>query len=166
MKFGCRCEERWCKFYKGVRALDNGDLVHYCVGFHNGIPEEILNGENDHLTLMQGQTRAHYNGEQVIYALPNKDIVAPYRESYMHKRNMWGRDNLCSTLRDLYLKTEDEELKFWLRIAVTMTKNMYHSLKEYQQMLVEMGVPVEKDTRQHWQERPRSLLVPLPDKKV
>jgi hypothetical protein len=147
----CRCETRGCKFYKGIRNIGGGREVHYCVGFHEGIPDDIAYGSNDHLEPVRGQTRRAY------FMPPDRNVVKPHPEKLMYRRRMWGRDNLCSTLRNIYLMTDDPEIRFWSRICVTMAKNMLYSLLEYKQMLIENGVDVNADRRPDWQVRPKNL---------
>lgn len=146
-----RCETRGCKFYKGIRIMDASGETHYCVAFHEGIPDEISYGSDDHLAAIPGQTRRAY------FMPVDRNVVEPHPERNMYRRNLWGRDNLCSTLRNIYMMSTDAETRFWLRICVTMAKNMSTALLEYKQMLMEHGVDVSKDNRQLWQTRPRSV---------
>lgn len=52
----------------------------------------------------------------------------PIKEMFRsHKR----RDTICAVLRDIYLRTYDEEIRVKCRIAITMAKKMQARLKEY-----------------------------------
>ena len=87
----------------------------------------------------------------------NPRIVKPFLKRNMERDELHGRDNLCSTIRDIYRKSTDEEIRLWCRIAMRMSKNMYNALVEYKQMLTELGVPVGHDSREDWQLRKKSL---------
>ena len=98
-------------------------------------------------------------------------IVKPFLRRNMERPQLFGRDNVCSTVRDLYMNAKKvlesnsvltdeavvslEEIMLWSRIAVRMQKNMYNALKVYKEMLVEKGVKVDHDSREDWQLRGR-----------
>jgi hypothetical protein len=49
----CKCEERECKHYKGIKEVDMPEgvetlCVHVCEAFPEEIPEDILLGDNLH----------------------------------------------------------------------------------------------------------------------
>jgi len=165
----CNCELRLCKYYRGSRILtlatcknpetkniffssDEKKEIYYCKAFPDGIPDEIISGENDHSTLMEGQ-----RGEIVFEYGVNPHLVEPYRAKNMVNLKLHGHDNLCSTIRDIYVKTTDEDIKLWCRIAMRMSKNMFMALQEYKEMLVEMGIKVGHEGRGDWQIRTKSL---------
>ena len=108
----------------------------------------------EHLTILEKQ-----RGEYVFTEGTDKRIVTPYPERQMEMPKYFGRDNLCSTIRDIYMRTEDPEIRLWARIAVMMAKNMYSALSDYKEMLTEAGYPVGHDSREDWQLRKRSLKV-------
>lgn len=142
----CRCFKRRCKWYKG---LINRVGKPYCLAFQKGIPDDIAFGDNDHLT------RDTRQGKGMVFAVGiDQDIVKavkPYLRRNMERAYLHGRDNLCSIIRDIYIKTDDEEIKFWCRVAMRMSKNMYHSLTRYKKMLVECGVNIGSEGRGDWQ---------------
>lgn len=79
-------------------------------------------------------------------------IVKPYLRRNMENPKLHGHDNLCSTIRDIYMKCDDEEIKLWCRIAMRMSKNMYKALVVYKEMLMEAGYgEVDKHRREEWQ---------------
>ena len=49
------CQERGCKHYDNVLALDDVNHVHICKAFPNGIPNEIAFGNNLHTEPYLGQ---------------------------------------------------------------------------------------------------------------
>jgi len=152
----CRCQDRRCKYYKGIRP-DNPEC-YYCVAFHEGIPDEIAYGNDDHMEIKEGQSKPVY------FSLPDKNIVKPHPIHRMESYRNWGRDNLCGTLHNIYLMSDDEEIKYWCRIAVTMAKNMAFALMDYRQMLVENQIGTQRrthgvhhDSMSEWQIRKKSL---------
>lgn len=42
-----------------------------------------------------------------------------------------GHHTICQTLRDMYVKEEDEATKTQLRLVWAFAKKMHHKLKEY-----------------------------------
>jgi len=148
----CICAKRRCKYYRGTDPYTN---VKYCKAFYEGIPKEILSGENKHLKVMEGQKRP------ICFETPNRNIVKPIRRQSMALYRGWGHDNLCSTLRNIYLMSNDREVRFWCRIAIRMAKNQHRALIDYKTMLVEnkigIGSGLHRDNREDWQLRPRSL---------
>lgn len=40
-------------------------------------------------------------------------------------------NTICSVLRKIYRKTDDEEIKLWARIGTTMAKKMAYKLETY-----------------------------------
>lgn len=70
------------------------------------------------------------------------NIVKPARITSMTKNNH-GVDTACSIIRDIYLKTEDPEIKYWCRMAMRMTKNMWGSLETLQKTLDDNGIKVD-----------------------
>jgi hypothetical protein len=90
----------------------------------------------------------------------NPRIIKPFLRRNMERPELFGRDNLCSTLRDIYMKAKelgDEDIQLWARMSVRMAKNMYNGLADYKAMLIEAGYPVGHDSREDWQLRKRSL---------
>jgi hypothetical protein len=55
----------------------------------------------------------------------------PVDEKVMLNKRYHGHHSICQKLRDIYLKTEDEEAKLDLRIAMAMAKAMHEQLKYY-----------------------------------
>jgi hypothetical protein len=46
----CNCFKRMCRHYGGFVRVQ-----HVCIAFPKGIPDEIITGENEHLTALPGQ---------------------------------------------------------------------------------------------------------------
>ena len=89
---------------------------------------------------------------------PIKRVVKPYLRRNMERASLHGRDNLCSTIRDVYLdakERKDEPTMARCCLAMRMSKNMYNALKVYKEMLMEQGIKVDHDTREDWQLRGR-----------
>jgi hypothetical protein len=55
--------------------------------------------------------------------------IKPASEESMMK--VWPENTICQTLRTIYGKTEDDEIKILCRIAVSMAKKMDTKLREY-----------------------------------
>jgi hypothetical protein len=53
----------------------------------------------------------------------------PIPEGQMFLAN--NKNTICQTIRDIYHKTDDQEIKLKCRIAVTMAKAMEGKLTEY-----------------------------------
>ena len=147
-----RCGDRRCKYYKGINPYTN---KHYCKAFHEGIPDDITNGNDDHLTIREGQTKP------ICFSLPNRNLVEPYPVELMDSYRGWGRDNLCATVHNIYLMSDDPEIKYWCRIAVKMIKNMAFALMDYREMFRESTwhrhQGIHDDNMQDWQFRNKSL---------
>lgn len=142
----CNCGTRYCKYFRGIRTLADGKEIYYCKAFKFGIPEEISNGNNLHETPIQDQ------GNNLVYGRgPKPDLVRPFSKIKMKNRYAWGCDNLCSTLRDIYMKTDDPEIKYWCRLGVRMSKNMCLALMTYKKMLEDKGIDLRKHGREEWQ---------------
>ena len=59
--------------------------------------------------------------------------VEPVDVSYMRKKKYHGHHTICETLREIYVLSRDEEIRFRCRIAMAMAKRMQDKLKEYKQ---------------------------------
>jgi len=65
------CEKRNCIYYMGLKwereEYDNGSFldvpIPYCLAFPEGIPEEILLGDNKHLEPVKGDSGITYEEE-------------------------------------------------------------------------------------------------------
>ena len=140
----CKCGERFCKYYRGWRPDKDID---YCKAFKEGIPDEIAFGDDLHLTPRENQGNAlcYSKGTDpsIMNSLPT-DII-------MRDRRQHGHDAICSTIRDIYLKTDDEDIKLWCLIAYQMGKNMHWALLGYRDKLLKAGFPVGEDSRVSWQ---------------
>lgn len=138
----CKCYINMCKHYKGKRSSGR----HYCHAFPHRIPDAISFGDQLHTSIHPRQ-----RGEWVYERGTRTDIVNPFLSRRMEDPKLFGQDNLCSTIRDIYRKSSDKEVKLWCRIAVRMAKNMYSALVIYKEMLAERGVLVDHHRRQEWQ---------------
>lgn len=56
----------------------------------------------------------------------------PCREELMMKHHM--ENTLCAVLREIYCLTDNEEVKYKARVAMTMAKKMDYQLGEYKAM--------------------------------
>lgn len=61
----------------------------------------------------------------------DKAPIKPYRRRDMERENLHGRDTICSTIRDVYLMTENEKIKMAARIAMRQSKSLYNELRAY-----------------------------------
>lgn len=146
-----KCNIRNCKYYRGTRLLDLSNPsteVHYCSVFREGVPEDISYGDNEHLTPMEGQV----DPRLAFMVGTNPDVVIPYSEEDMLKPRNHSRDNLCSTIRDIYIHTEDEKVRLWCRLAMTMSKNSYVATQKYCKMIEDLGFKI-RASRDDWQLR-------------
>ena len=57
--------------------------------------------------------------------------VDPVPISLMLKQRYHGHNSICEKLREIYMATEDEEIKMKCRIAMAMSKKMHERLKWY-----------------------------------
>ena len=78
------------------------------------------------------------------------NIVKLYRRDNMVRNGLHGSNTACATIRDIYLKTDDDEIKLWCRIAMRMTKEMWKTLVKYDQILKENGIESGIDMKD-WQ---------------
>ena len=59
------------------------------------------------------------------------DDVEPIREGIMVDERYHGHYSVCQKLRDIYMATDNEQIKMDCRIAMMMTKKMHERLKFY-----------------------------------
>ena len=57
--------------------------------------------------------------------------VEPVSEEKMLNERYKNHHTICETLREIYLMTEDEEIRYKCRLAMAMAKKMQDKLKEY-----------------------------------
>ena len=57
--------------------------------------------------------------------------VEPVPEEKMLNERYKNHYTICETLREIYLMTEDEEIRYKCRLAMTMAKKMQDKLKKY-----------------------------------
>lgn len=55
----------------------------------------------------------------------------PVPEKEMDKTRWEGHHTVCQTLRDIYHLTDDEEIRYKCRLAMSMSKAMHEKLKWY-----------------------------------
>ena len=55
----------------------------------------------------------------------------PVSEEEMLKTKYLHHHTICSTLRNIYIKTTDDHIKLELRLAMSMAKAMQNRLKKY-----------------------------------
>lgn len=69
----------------------------------------------------------------IITKEPYKSVVPLYLEHHMDRRDLHGHNTICSIIQEIYLITDDEEIKLRCRTAMTMSKKMDKKLKEYKE---------------------------------
>jgi hypothetical protein len=78
-----------------------------------------------------------------------KPSVKPYLIRNMLRPDLHGYNNVCSTVRDIYLITDDEEIKIRCRVAIRMQKSMDAKLRWYKSLfdnLREKGIIDDEGT--------------------
>jgi len=58
----------------------------------------------------------------------------PISEHDMLKTRYVGHHTICQILREIYIETGDESIKWKCRIAMSMAKSMHEKLKKYKKM--------------------------------
>lgn len=61
--------------------------------------------------------------------------VEPVDHALMMKQRYKGHNSICEKLREIYILTDDEEIKLRCRICVAMAKKMHDRLKWYKTMM-------------------------------
>jgi len=59
--------------------------------------------------------------------------VEPVSVGVMQKKRYHGHNTVCEKLREIYMLTDNEDIKMKCRIAMTMTKKMHQRLKKYKE---------------------------------
>lgn len=59
--------------------------------------------------------------------------VEPVEIWQMQKKRYHGHFTICETLREIFMKTNDEEIKLKCRLAMAMAKKMHEKLKWYKE---------------------------------
>ena len=62
--------------------------------------------------------------------------VMPTSIGVMKKKRYHGHNTICEKLREIYMLTDNDEIKMKCRIAMTMAKNMHNKLKSYKEMQI------------------------------
>lgn len=57
----------------------------------------------------------------------------PISEIKMLKQRYTGHNTICQYLRDIYMTTDNEDIKLKCRIAMSMAKSMHERLKKYKE---------------------------------
>ena len=57
--------------------------------------------------------------------------VEPVSEKVMKRKRYHGHHTICETLREIYMASDDEDIKLKCRLAMAMAKKMHKKLKEY-----------------------------------
>lgn len=61
--------------------------------------------------------------------------VKPYLKRNMLRKDLHGHNTICSTIQEIFLMSNDEEVKFRCRIVMRMSKSMHNKLVEYKRMV-------------------------------
>jgi hypothetical protein len=64
----------------------------------------------------------------------NRPPPEPVSERQMTRHFYDGFNTICQYLRDIYHMTDDEEIRFKLRVAMSMAKSMDKQLREYYEL--------------------------------
>lgn len=57
--------------------------------------------------------------------------VEPIHKKVMENERYHGHFSVCQKLRDIYIKTDDPEIKEMAKLCMAMTKKMHQKLKWY-----------------------------------
>lgn len=57
----------------------------------------------------------------------------PVSEKAMLKTRYKGHHTICETIREIYMATDDEDIKYKCRLATAMAKAMQDRLKKYKE---------------------------------
>lgn len=55
----------------------------------------------------------------------------PVSEKVILNERYNGHHTICQTVREIYMMTQNEEIKLKCRLAMAMAKSMHNKLKEY-----------------------------------
>lgn len=69
----------------------------------------------------------------------------PVSEKSMLKTRYEGHHTICQVLRDIYLLTNNEEIKLKCRLGMAMAKSMQDKLKEYKNLQGEIVVVTKQN---------------------
>jgi hypothetical protein len=64
--------------------------------------------------------------------------VKPYLKRNMYRERLHGYNTICSTIRDVFLLSTDEQVKLKCRVAMRMAKSMYNKMKENKLKIAEL----------------------------
>lgn len=59
--------------------------------------------------------------------------VEPVDVAIMKKKRYHGHNTICEKLREIYMATENEDIKLKCRVAMSMAKKMHEKLKKYKE---------------------------------
>ncbi len=57
--------------------------------------------------------------------------IIPIDVGTMKKKRYHGHNTICEKLREIYVKSGDQEIRLKCRIAMSMAKSMHEKLKKY-----------------------------------
>lgn len=66
--------------------------------------------------------------------------VEPVSIGMMLRKRYHGHNTICEKLREIYMLTDNEEIKLKCRIAMNMSKSMHERLKKYKQENMKNGL--------------------------
>ena len=59
--------------------------------------------------------------------------VEPVDIGFMKKKRYAGHNTICEKLREIFMLTDNEDIKLKCRIATSMAKKMHERLKKYKE---------------------------------
>jgi hypothetical protein len=65
--------------------------------------------------------------------------VEPVPVAKMLRKRYHGHNTICQKLREIFVSTEDEEIKYKCRVAMAMAKKMHERLKHYKRKQLEQN---------------------------
>jgi len=68
--------------------------------------------------------------------------IEPAHRKKLERKRYKGHNTICQKLREIYQKTDDEEIKSLCCIAYAMGKKMHNKLKEYKEKEIANGLSI------------------------
>lgn len=61
--------------------------------------------------------------------------IKPYLRRNMERNDLHGCNTICAIVQDIYLNTDDEDIKVRCRVIMRMSKSMHNRLVEYKKLM-------------------------------